>query len=168
MQRISIKFQEYLIQQNEALAAKATLDQPPQKSPDEWTFSEGLPTAVALEMQLHLTESPKSSSYQFKLFSCMCVCLVTPSCPSLCNPLDYSPPGSSVHGIFQAKIQKKKKNCFCMEWVAISFFRGSSRFSPGDPTWSPALQVDSLLAEPLGSSLFDNQKVLRNKVTIYQ
>ena len=29
MQRISIKFQEYLIQQNEAVAAKATLDQPP-------------------------------------------------------------------------------------------------------------------------------------------
>ena len=119
MQRISIKFQEYLIQQNEALAAKATLDQPPQKSPDEWTFSEGLPTAVALEMQLHLTESPKSSSYQFKLFSCMCVCLVTPSCPSLCNPLDYSPPGSSVHGIFQAKIQKKKKIVFV--WNGLPF-----------------------------------------------
>ena len=33
------------------------------------------------------------------------------SCPTLCNPIDHSPPGSSVHGIFQAKI---------LEWVAIS------------------------------------------------
>ena len=42
------------------------------------------------------------------IFSCMCA----QSCPSLCNPMDYSPPGSSVHGIFQARI---------LEWVAISF-----------------------------------------------
>ena len=33
-------------------------------------------------------------------------------CPTLCNPMDCSPPGSSVHGIFQARI---------LEWVAISF-----------------------------------------------
>ena len=36
----------------------------------------------------------------------------------LCDPIDYSLPGSSVHGIFQARI---------LEWVAISFSRGSSR-----------------------------------------
>ena len=45
------------------------------------------------------------------------------SCPTLCNTMDYSPPGSSVHGIFQASI---------LEWVAISSFRGSSR--PRDQT----------------------------------
>ena len=39
-------------------------------------------------------------------------------CPTLCDPVDCSPPGSSVHGILQARILK---------WVAISFFRGSSR-----------------------------------------
>ena len=39
-------------------------------------------------------------------------------CLTLCNPMDCSPPGSSVNGIFQAKI---------LEWVAISFSRGSSR-----------------------------------------
>ena len=39
------------------------------------------------------------------------------SCPILCHPKDCSPPGSSVHGIFQARI---------LEWVAISFSRGSS------------------------------------------
>ena len=43
---------------------------------------------------------------------------VTQSCPTLCNPMDCSPPGSSVHGILQARI---------LEWVAISFSRGSSQ-----------------------------------------
>jgi len=43
--------------------------------------------------------------------------LVAQSCPTLCNPLDCSPPGSSVHGILQARI---------LEWVAIPFSRGSS------------------------------------------
>ena len=42
---------------------------------------------------------------------------VAESCPTLCDPMDYSPPGSSVHGIFQARV---------LEWVAISFSRGSS------------------------------------------
>ena len=44
--------------------------------------------------------------------------LVTQSCLTLCDHLDCSPPGSSVHGIFKARI---------LEWVAISFSRGSSR-----------------------------------------
>ena len=40
---------------------------------------------------------------------------VTRSCPTLCDPVDCSPPGSSTHGILQARI---------LEWVAISFSRG--------------------------------------------
>ena len=44
--------------------------------------------------------------------------LVTQSCLSLCDPMDYSQPGSSVHRIFQART---------LEWVAIPFSRGSSR-----------------------------------------
>ena len=39
-------------------------------------------------------------------------------CLTLCYPVEYSPPGFSVHGIFQARIQ---------EWVAISLSRGSSQ-----------------------------------------
>ena len=38
---------------------------------------------------------------------------------TLCNPMDCSPPGSSVHGIFQVII---------LEWVAITYSRGSSSF----------------------------------------
>ena len=41
----------------------------------------------------------------------VCYCSVTNSCPTLCDPMDCSPPGSSVHGILQAGI---------LEWVAIS------------------------------------------------
>ena len=33
----------------------------------------------------------------------VCVCLVTESCPTLCDPVDCSPPGSSVHGGFPGK-----------------------------------------------------------------
>ena len=46
----------------------------------------------------------------------MCVC--AQSCLTLCNPIDYSPPGSSVHGIFPARIQ---------EWVAIFILQGLFR-----------------------------------------
>ena len=42
---------------------------------------------------------------------------VAQSCPTLCNPMDCSLPGSFIHGIFQARE---------LEWVAISFSRGSS------------------------------------------
>ena len=50
--------------------------------------------------------------------------LVTQSCLTLCNPMDYRPPGSSVHDILQARV---------LEWVAVSFSRGSSH--PRDQTW---------------------------------
>ena len=46
-----------------------------------------------------------------------CVCSFTQSCLILCDPIAYSPQGSSVHEIFQARI---------LEWVAISFSRESS------------------------------------------
>ena len=35
-----------------------------------------------------------------------CACLVAPACPTLCDPMDCSPPGSSAHGILQARIQE--------------------------------------------------------------
>ena len=38
------------------------------------------------------------------LYVCFCCCLVTQSCPTLCNPMDCSPPASSVRGICQARI----------------------------------------------------------------
>ena len=50
--------------------------------------------------------------------------LVTQSCPILCNPMDCSPPGSTVQRIFQARI---------LEWIAIPFSRGFSQAR--DQTW---------------------------------
>ena len=52
-------------------------------------------------------------------FILLCLVLVTQSCPTLHYRMDYSPPGSSVHGILQARI---------LEWIAVSFSRGSSWF----------------------------------------
>ena len=49
--------------------------------------------------------------------SLLCCCSVSQSCPTLCEPMDCSPAGSSVHGILQTRI---------LEWVAIPFSRGSS------------------------------------------
>ena len=64
--------------------------------------------------------------YYYNLFNTgvrtiMCVC--AQSCLTLCNSMDHSPPGSSVHGILQARI---------LEWVSISSSRGSSQ--PKDQT----------------------------------
>ena len=54
---------------------------------------------------------------QMKLsFKVMCV-LCAQLCPALWDPMNCSPPGSSVHGVFQARV---------LEWVAISYSRGSS------------------------------------------
>ena len=44
--------------------------------------------------------------------------LVAQLCPTLCDPMDCSPPGSSVYGILQAGM---------LEWVDIPFSRGSSQ-----------------------------------------
>ena len=66
-----------------------------------------------------------------------CCCLVTSHIWFFCNPMDCSLPGFSVRGISQARR---------LEWVAISFSRGSSWFRI-KPT-SPALQVNSLPLSP--------------------
>ena len=64
---------------------------------------------------------------------------VAQSCPTLCDPIDCSLPGSSVHGILQARV---------LEWIVISFSRGSSQ---------PRAQTQALLycrpSEPPGKSL---------------
>ena len=53
------------------------------------------------------------ASHTYIVLACAC----TQSCPTLCNPVHCSPPGSSFHGILQARI---------LGWVAIPFSRGSS------------------------------------------
>ena len=72
---------------------------------------------------------------KIELSCCCCCCLVTQLCLTLCDPMDCRPPGSSVHGILQARI---------LEWVAMPSSRGSPQ------PRSPVLQEDSLLSEPPG------------------
>ena len=74
---------------------------------------------------------------------CLCVCVHTKVlllCLTLCDPMYCSPPGSSVHGILQARI---------LEWVAIPSSRGSFA-----STASPALQADSLPLSHWGAHIY--------------
>ena len=86
--------------------------------------------------KIHNSETPLSNNLSFlplwnmiftisKTPQSLCVlCAKSPqSCPTLCNPMDCSPSGSSLHGILQARK---------LEWLAIPFSRGSSQ--PRDQT----------------------------------
>ena len=67
----------------------------------------------------------------------MCVCSAAQSCLTLCHPMEYSLPGSSVHGILQAGI---------LEWIAVPF--SGDLPDPGIKPSCLVLQVDSLPSEP--------------------
>ena len=88
-----------------------------------------------LERYTSLAWTTLLSAWPSELFFGQSV-LVTQSCPTLCNPIDCSPPGFFVHGILQART---------LEWVVIPF---SMDFPDRvmEPT-SPSLQDDSLLSE---------------------
>ena len=75
-----------------------------------WDFSQAKSESLWSEQMVHLCSCMHAKSLQ--------------SCPTLYGPMNYNPPGSSVHGILQARI---------LEWVAMPSSRGSSR--PRDWTW---------------------------------
>ena len=70
-------------------------------------------------------------------------CLVAKLCPTLCDPMNCSPPGSSVHGISKAKK---------LEWVAISF--SGDLLDPGIEPLSPALAGGFFTPEPPRSPIY--------------
>ena len=74
---------------------------------------------------------------------------VAQSCPTLCDPVDYT-----VHGSLQARI---------LEWVAFPFSRDLP--NPGIEPRSPALQADSLPAELSGKPFYKNRGVYRQQST---
>ena len=76
--------------------------------------------------------------------------LVTMSCPTLCNPVDCSLPGSSILGILQARI---------LAWVAMPSSRGNPRIEPV----SPALAGRFFTTEPLGKLLL----LINGRLTSY-
>ena len=81
-------------------------------SPSPW-----IRPSMRTKYQYHLPLEKRKCEYISRV-------LVAQSCPTLCDPLGHRLPGSSVHGILQARI---------LEWVAIPFSRGSSQ--PRDQTW---------------------------------
>ena len=91
----------------------------------DYMSSWDLPILVNVILYELLSSLSKCAFYLFKELLCCCYCLVTKSCPTLCDPIDSSlaDRGSSVHGISQARL---------LAWVAISFSRGS--FQPRDRT----------------------------------
>ena len=62
------------------------------------------------------------------------------SCPTLCDPMDSSPPGSSVHGILQARL---------LEWVVMPFYKGSSRWCEQIRSWEIAWNLNREEKRPL-------------------
>jgi len=74
---------------------------------------------------------------------CVCVRSVTQSCLTLCNPIDYSPPGYYIHEFFQAKI---------LEWIAVSYSGWDLPNPETEPTSlvSPALAGGLFTTAPLG------------------
>ena len=108
---------------------------------------------------IHIFYHNKKLGNQTKNRMYVCVCSVTRSCLTLCDPMDCSPPASSVHEILQARI---------LEWVAISSSRRSSR--PRDRTcvscigrW--VLYHWATLEAPLYKSLMGKYYFLNHKNT---
>ena len=94
---------------------------------------------------------PKAKKKDMKIRVCVCVCVCacaqsTHSCLTLCDPVDCSLPGCSVHGIFQAGI---------LQWVAISYSRGFSQ--PRD--WRCISYVSCIGRQILYQTYRENQKI---------
>ena len=71
------------------------------------------------------------------------LCSVIQVCPTLCDPMDYSPPGSSVHGILQERI---------LEWVSHFFLQGNLLPDPGLEPAFPALAGGFFTMAPPGKA----------------
>ena len=91
-----------------------------------WSFfSVWLGFVLWLMKFIHIQEQkPEKLVWPPSTVVCLCVCvyLVAQYCPTLCDPIDCSPPDSSVHGIFQARIR---------EWLPFP----TPGDLPGQPTW---------------------------------
>ena len=78
--------------------------------------------------------------------------LAAQSCPTLCDPVDYTPPGSSVHGILQAK-----------NWSGLPFPSPGDLPDPGIEPRFLTLQADSLPSDPPGKL---NKDLYQSKATM--
>ena len=94
-------------------------------------WNEELPSQISELPSNRAKESgflPPNKRRMFLTTWVLCYAKSLQSCLTLCDPMDCSPPGSSVHGVLQARM---------LEWVAMSSSRGSSR--PRDRTYVSCL-----------------------------
>ena len=82
---------------------------------------------------------------------------VAQSCPTLCDPMDCSPPGSSVHGILQQEY-----------WSGLPFPSPGDLPNPGIKPRSPALQADTLPSEPPGNTTIQKHQFFSSAFFIVQ
>ena len=100
---------------------------------------------VSLLLYIEETQQASSSTTVLTPLRNFCRCSVAQSCPTLCDPMDCSPPGSSVPGILQARV---------LEWVAMFSSRGSSQSS--DRTHDSCIAGGFFAAEPPGKPCLRN------------
>ena len=89
--------------------------------------------------------------------ACYYCCLFAKLSLTLCDPMDCNPPGSSLHGISQAR----------MEWVALSSARGSSWSKIQTHIMYLALQVDFLPLSHLGTDYPSVKHIMRAHIFFY-
>ena len=82
-----------------------------------------------------------------------CVCLAAQSCLTLCDPMDYSRPGSSVH-------EFPRQGC----WSGLPFPSPGDLHNPGTEPGPPALHTDSLPIEPPGKPEYCLLLILNNLI----
>ena len=80
-----------------------------------------------------------------------CCCLIAKLCLTLCDPMDCSLPGSSVHGILQARV---------LEWVAMLSSRASSQ--PRDQTWVSCMAGRFFTNGPSSQSIMQNDAITQH------
>ena len=77
--------------------------------------------------------------------------------PTLCDPMDYSPPGSSVHGILQARI---------LEWVVNFLYQETFPTQGSNLGLQHCRQILSLLSEPPGNQRIHFSSVTQSRSTL--
>ena len=111
-----------------------------------WTVASQAPLSLGFSRQEHWSELPFPSPVHAYMHA-----KSLQLCPTLCDPMDSSPPGSSDHRILQART---------LEWIAISFSRGSSW--PRDCTHISCIAGRCFRSESLGNSNLEGSLACRN------
>ena len=108
---------------------------------------------IFLTFQMFVSGQTRKKIYLPLRCACVCVCSIAKSCPTLCDPVDSSPPNFSVHEILQARIlqgvviSSSRRSSQSRDWTRISCIAG--RFFPAEPPGKPFLRcmLDYVLVE---------------------